>query len=99
MSIIKGKIDVTKISKEDLFKGEKGTYLDIAIFVNDADDQYGNRGMIVQDISKEKREAGERGAILGNIKIFEKRINQSNSEPADDNFEGEQVGDDDSIPF
>jgi len=66
--VITGKIDVTKIDKEKLFKGEKGTYLDIAIFVNDETDQYGNNGMIVQSVSKEEREAGVKGAILGNIK-------------------------------
>jgi hypothetical protein len=63
------RIDVTKIDKSALYKGAKGTYLDITLLDNrDGTDQYGNDGMIVQDIGKERREAGEKGAILGNWK-------------------------------
>jgi len=63
------RIDVTKIDKAALYKGAKGTYLDVTLLDNrDGTDQYGNDGMIVQDIGKERREAGEKGAILGNWK-------------------------------
>jgi hypothetical protein len=63
------RIDVTKIDKSALYKGAKGTYLDVTLLDNrDGTDQYGNDGMIVQDIGKERREAGEKGAILGNWK-------------------------------
>ena len=65
------KIDVTKINKEKLFKGQKGVYLDMTAFIDlDELDQYGNSGMIVQSVSKEDRENGVRGEILGNSKIF-----------------------------
>ena len=64
------KIDVLKIDKTKLFKGEKGTYLDAVLFLNDEADQYGNNGMIVQSVSKEEREKGIKGAILGNCKVF-----------------------------
>jgi len=60
------KLDVTKIDKTALFRGAKGTYLDIVFF--DRPDQYGNDGFVAQDIGKERREAGERGPILGNWK-------------------------------
>ena len=60
------KIDVTKIDKNKLFKGQKGTYLDAQVFIEvDEQDQYGNNGMITQAAPK-----GEQGAILGNAKIF-----------------------------
>lgn len=63
------KIDVTKINKNYLFKGEKGTYLDLVLLDNrDGVDQYGNSGMIVQEVSREDREAGIKGPILGNWK-------------------------------
>jgi len=63
------RIDVTKIDKSALYKGAKGTYLDVTLLDNrDGTNQYGNDGMIVQDIGKERREAGEKGAILGNWK-------------------------------
>jgi hypothetical protein len=72
--IIKAKIDVTKIDKSKLFKGAKGTYLDITLLENrDGVDQYGNNFMVVQDVSKADREAGIKGAILGNAKIQERR--------------------------
>jgi hypothetical protein len=69
--ILKLKIDVKKIDRSKLFVGEKGTYLDCTILSNkDGVDQYGNAGMIVQDVSKEERLAGVRGAIIGNYKEF-----------------------------
>jgi len=68
------RIDVTKIDKTALYKGAKGTYLDITLLDNrDGTDQYGNDGMIVQDIGKDRREAGEKGAILGNWRHVETR--------------------------
>lgn len=66
--MISGKINCSKIDKTKLFKGEKGTYLDVAL-IETKDDQYGNDYMIVQDLGKEARERGEKGAILGNAKI------------------------------
>ena len=62
------KIDVTKIDKERLYKGSKGTYLDAVLMYDSEDDQYGNNGMIVQSVSKEERESGVKGNILGNGK-------------------------------
>ena len=65
------KIDVKKIDRSRLFKGEKGTYLDCTAFIElDEVDQYGQSGMITQDTSKEEKEQGIQGAILGNSKIF-----------------------------
>lgn len=64
-------IDVSKIEKARLVKGAKGTYLDATMFVDlDELDQYGKSGMITQDVTKEERDAGTRGAILGNAKVF-----------------------------
>jgi hypothetical protein len=72
--IIRCKIDVSKIAKEHLFKGAKGTYLDITLLENrDGTDKYGNDFMVVQDIGKEARDAGKKGAILGNGKIAGKK--------------------------
>lgn len=68
--MITGKIDVTKIDKDRLFKGEKGTYLDI-VLIETPKSEYGDY-MIVQSVTKEEREAGQRGEILGNAKIYQK---------------------------
>ena len=65
------KLDVSKIDKNLLYKGKKGTYLDCTVFVElDQADQYGNNGMITQDESKQNRDAGHNGPILGNCKVF-----------------------------
>lgn len=66
------KLDVKKIEKERLFTGEKGTYLDAVIVLKDEVDQYGNIGMVIQSVSKEEREKGIKGAILGNVKYLQR---------------------------
>lgn len=61
------KIDVTKIDKARLFKGAKGTYLDLVLVDNkDGTDQYGNDGFVTQSATKEEREQGIKMPILGN---------------------------------
>ena len=65
-------LDVTKIDKSRLYKGVKGTYLDLTTFVDtETKDQYENNGFISQSQTKEEREGGaERPPILGNVKVF-----------------------------
>lgn len=81
------KIDVKKIDKSKLYVGDKGTYLDAAIIMKDEPDQYGNIGMVVQNVSKEEREQGVKGAILGNVKYIQKPAQpeqQTTTNPPDD---------------
>ena len=76
------KIDVSKIDKTLLFKGAKGVYLDATVFIDiDTPDQYGNHGMVTQDISKEAKDAGDKGPILGNVKVFWKDADNSVQKP------------------
>lgn len=82
--IVSLKIDVSKIDKSKLFKGEKGVYLDAVLFLNEELDDYGNNGMIVQNATKEERENGERGAILGNSKPIKKQEPEQLSEEDED---------------
>ena len=65
---IRATIDVTKIDKSKLFQGKKGTYLDL-VLIPTPGNQFGNDYMAVQNISKEDRDAGQRGEILGNAKL------------------------------
>ena len=65
------KINVSEIDKARLFAGQKGKYLDATVFIDlDQLDQYGNSGMITQDVSKEEKQQGVKGNILGNCKVF-----------------------------
>jgi hypothetical protein len=62
-------INVSKIDKSALHDGAKGKYLNLTLLDNrEGTDQYGNDGMIVQDLGKDRRLAGEKGPILGNWK-------------------------------
>ena len=78
------KLDVTKIDKLKLYKGEKGTYLDAVIIMKDEPDQYGNIGMIVQSVTKEEREQGTRGSILGNVRYIQKPVQEQPKVDFDD---------------
>lgn len=65
------KINVSQIDKARLFSGQKGKYLDCTVFIDINDlDQYGNSGMITQDVTKDEKSAGVKGNILGNCKVF-----------------------------
>jgi len=55
--IVKGSIDLTKVPKDRIIVGKKGKYINVAITVNDEEDQFGNFGPIIVDQTKEEREA------------------------------------------
>jgi len=65
-------IDVKAIDKARLVNHTNGkTYLNMTVFIDsDNPDQYGQHGMITQDVSKEERDQGVKGNILGNAKVF-----------------------------
>lgn len=94
MSIIHCSIDVTKIDKSKLVEGKKGgKFLNFSVLSNrNGPDKYGNTHMITQDVSKEERLSGKRGAILGNGKEWN---GQAGNSPA----RAPQPADDDDIPF
>jgi len=99
------RIDVTKIDKARLYKGAKGTYLDAVAFINlDEVDQYGYNGMITQSVSKEEKEAGVQGPILGNDKVIWSSEGQATQalQPAPRPQQSQQAAPpdfDDDIPF
>ena len=65
MEIISASLDVNKIDKTKFYQGKKSNYLNIAL-IPTPESPYGNAYMVVQDVGREAREAGEKGAILGN---------------------------------
>lgn len=79
-TIIKGKIDVTKVTKDRLFQGKNGAkYLSITLLEVE-NDKYDNDFMIVEEVSKEERLKGIKGPILGNAKYFTQRAQVKPSE-------------------
>ena len=95
------KLNLSKIDKARLFKGEKGTYLDATMFIDlDNQGQFGDNGMITQDVSKEEREQGVKGAILGNVKVFYKGAGtQPQNDPSAKQANPQGNGFDDDLPF
>lgn len=76
------KIDVTKILKEHLYKGAKGTYLNCVIWPNkDGPDEYGNTHSIKQELSREARDAGEKEPFIGNMTLVEAEDSRSSRQP------------------
>jgi hypothetical protein len=91
MKTIAVNLDVKKIDKTKLYVGKKGTYLDAVVFLKDEADEYGNHGFIVQSVTKEEREKGVKGEILGNVKIL------GNAQPQQDKAQPQK--NDDGLPF
>lgn len=65
------KINVMLIDKTALYEAKSGAkYLDCSVWPNkDSEDKFGMTHYIVQEISKERRDAGEKGKIVGNMKL------------------------------
>jgi hypothetical protein len=65
------RIDVSKIEKERLYKGKKGTYLTMTTFIDtEVQDQYENNGFISHKATEQERANKQNTPILGNAKVF-----------------------------
>lgn len=69
------RIDLSKVDQAHVFAGKNGArYLDIALLEtkpsNFGDQRDENTHMAVQSLPKQERDAGKKGAILGNMKPF-----------------------------
>jgi hypothetical protein len=72
MKLLKLSIDVSKIDKSRLFKGKKGTYLDLMVQVKDEPDQFGNDVSAWEGQSEDERKGQVKRNFLGNGKIVHK---------------------------
>ena len=72
--LIKASIDVMKIKKEHIFKGEKGQYINLDIWINEEVDKYGNIASIAQSF-KVGNEFDK--VYIGNGKDLQKKGEQS----------------------
>ena len=75
-------LNVSKIDKNKLVKGEKGVYLN-AVLIETPNSEFSDY-MIVQDTTKEERDAGVKGTILGNAKIVQKKAEPVSEQEKDD---------------
>lgn len=89
------RLDVSKIDKSRLHKGNKGTYLTMTTFVDvDNKDQYDNNGMLLHKTKQD--EDSRRLPILGNVKVFWKgesspQKGQSTQAPSIDDFDSSDI--------
>ena len=93
-------IDVSKIDKTALYTSPKNgkKYLSLMLKIREEKDQYGFDGFIAQEISKERKAAGEKGPILGNAKIMDwdaPKPQPKPQAPVTNSFDDEE----DDIPF
>ncbi len=79
-------INVDAIESARLFPGKNGRYLD-AILIKSPNSKYNDDYMIVQSVSKEERDKGIKGNILGNAKIINKRDPQQFNNPPDETID------------
>ena len=92
-------IDVSKLDKSRLYKGAKGTYANLTVFIDSNPDQYGKNGGVKEQATKDERDDKVKMPFVGNATIFwsdnsdfqQARVEPA-QEPATDEF-------DDSIPF
>ena len=68
-SIMKANIDLSKIPKDKIYKGKKGSYLPVTITINDELGNYGDNGPIIVEQTKDERDAKADKVYLGNVKI------------------------------
>lgn len=86
-------IDVSKINKSELISGEKGTYLNLTVSINDSPDKFGNTVSAWQSQTKEQREAKVNRTFLGNGKVI------FDSEGRQPQVQQQVQEDDNSLPF
>ena len=92
-------INVEKIDKSRLVQGK---YLNLVWWEKQEEDQYGNHGMITQGVSKEDRQSGIKGAILGNVKRWGEYNSSgggSNNAPRSKAQSGQFDEEPDDLPF
>ena len=93
-SAISISINLDKIDKSHIIKGEKGRYMNVRL-VNTPTSPYGHDYFVAQDFPKELREQGLRGPILGNGKAWGiGEGSQAQKEPRP-----ESIGSKDDLPF
>jgi len=94
--MIKVKIDLKKLDKELLFCADSGAVYADLVAIETPNSNFSDY-MIVQDLPKERREAGEKGPIVGNAS----RIMPKNK-PAEDGSAADAApgpGTVDDLPF
>lgn len=93
------RINCSRITKSRLFQGKNGKYLDLILMEKKEPDQYGNNWMVCESVSKEEREAGVKGEILGSGKTISVKPKQAAPKPASAPVAPWEKEEQDDVPF
>ena len=66
-AIVNFSLDLSKLPKEKMIKGKKGTYINLSLSVNDQTNDFGQNASVF--ISQTKEEKGEKKNYVGNGKV------------------------------
>ena len=81
------KIDVMKINKDRLYKGQKGTYLDLMVEIKDEPDKYDNDVAAWEGQTVDERKEKKDRNFLGNGKVVwsgESKAKEAETDTSDD---------------
>lgn len=88
------------LAANGVYVGEKGAYLEITLLENKDGPNEWSDGFAAVNLSKEQRQAGERGPIVGNWKhVGQKPAPQPRANPKHDAEYQRNAEDGDDIPF
>lgn len=101
-----GSIDLSKVEKSKIITKDKNgkefengaKYLNVVVWVNDQEDNYGNIASVQQSISKEERESGVKATYIGNLKENNPQP-QQNSKPQQNTATSISNDEPDDLPF
>ena len=68
-AIVNFSLDLSKLPKEKMIKGKKGTYINLSLSVNDDTNPYGKNASVTIAQSQEEREAKKDKVYVGNGKV------------------------------
>ena len=68
-AIVNFSLDLSKLPKEKMVKGKKGTYINLSLSVNDETNEYGGNASVIVAQSKEERDAKQKKLYVGNGKV------------------------------
>lgn len=68
-AIVNFSLDLSKLPKEKMIKGKKGTYINLSLSVNDETNEYGGNASVSVAQSKEERDAKQKKLYVGNGKV------------------------------
>ena len=67
--LITVKLNLSKLEERWIVRGKRGEWTDL-LLIETPNNEYGNSHMVVQAVTKDAKDQGLRGPIVGNTKTF-----------------------------